>query len=225
MVKQWDRIFKKYGKVFTKIQEDMPKVVKIFKKHNTKKVLDLGSGTGRHAIYLAKNGFKVYGIDISDEGIKITKNWLKENNLKADLKVGSIYKKLPYKDNFFDAIISTNTLHHERIETIRKAICEIERVLRSGGLIFITVRRRKFRKFYPKLTIIEKYGKQKTNYKVIEPRTYVPIEGGEKGLIHYLFNKELIRKEFENFKIHNIWVDSKRRHYCFLGELKNKKGR
>jgi len=222
MSKQWDRIFKKYGKVFTEIQEDIPKIVKIFKKHKAKKVLDLGSGTGRHIIYLAENGFKVYGIDISEEGIKITKNWLKENNLKADLKVGSIYKKLPYKDNFFDAIISTNTLHHGCIETIRKAIREIERVLKSDGLIFMTVRRRKFRKFYPKFTIIEKYGKQKTNYKVIEPRTYVPIDGGEKGLIHYLFNKELIRKEFENFKIHNIWVDSNRRYYCFLGELKNK---
>lgn len=85
---------------------------------------------------------------------------------------------------------------------------------------FITVRKRKFKRFYPKLTIIEKYGKQKTRYKVIAPRTYIPIEGGEKGLIHYLFNKESIRKEFNNFKIHDIWVDSVGRHYCFLAELK-----
>ncbi|XOB41730.1 MAG: class I SAM-dependent methyltransferase [Candidatus Nealsonbacteria bacterium] len=220
-MKQWDKIFKKYGKVFTKIERDLPKIVKIFKKHNVKKVLDLGSGTGRHVIYLAKNGFEVYGIDISEEGIKITKNWLRENELKAGLKVGSIYKKLQYKDNFFDAVISTSTIHHARIKTIRKAIKEIERILKPGGLIFITVRKRKLKKFWPKSTIIEKYGKQKSSYKVIGPRTYIPIEGGEKGLIHYLFNKELIKKEFKNFKINNIWIDSKRRHYCFLGELKN----
>lgn len=218
-MKQWDKVFKKYGKVFTGTQEDIPKIAKIFKKHGVKKILDLGSGSGRHIIYFAKSGFDVYGVDISKQGIKITKEWLKKEKLQADLKIGSIYKKLPYKDSFFEAIISTNAVHHEKIKNIRKAIREIERVLKPKGLIFITVRKRKFRKFYPKFTIIEKYGKQKTNYKIIGPRTYVPTEGGEKGLIHYLFNKELIKKEFKNFKLFDIWVDSNKRHYCFLGEL------
>jgi len=220
-MKQWNKIFKKYGKVFLEPQEDIEKVVDLFKKHGVKKVLDLGCGTGRHIIYLAKNGFDVYGVDIAEQGIKITKDWLKKEKLQADLRVGSIYKKLPYRDNFFDAVISTNTVHHEKIENIRKAILEIERVLKPRGLIFITVRKRKFKKFYPKLTIIERYGRQKSRYKVIDSRTYVPIEGGEKDLIHYLFNKKLIRKEFKSFKILNIWVDSNKRHYCFWGELKS----
>jgi ubiquinone/menaquinone biosynthesis C-methylase UbiE len=219
-MKQWNRIFKKYGKVFLKPQEDMAKIVKLFKKHDILKILDLGSGTGRHVIYLTKKKFDVYGIDIAEEGIEITKKWLQKEGLTANLKVGSIYKRLPYKNSFFDAIISTNTIHHGKIKNIRKAIKEIERILKPKGLIFITVRKRKFKKFYPKFTIIEKYGKQKSKYKVIESRTYMPIEGGEKGLIHYLFNKELIRKEFNNFKIYDIWVDSKKRHYCLLAELK-----
>lgn len=105
-MQQWNKIFKKHGKVFFEHYDEMPKIVKIFKKHNVEKILDLGCGSGRHTVYLAKKGFKVYGFDISTEGIKLTKNWLKENNLKANLKIGSIYKKLPYKDNFFDAVIS-----------------------------------------------------------------------------------------------------------------------
>ena len=219
-MKQWNKIFQQYGKVFTKPQEDLPRIVKLFKKKSVRKILDLGCGTGRHIIYFAKNNFDVYGIDIAEEGIKITKEWLKKEKLQANLKIGSIYEKLPYKDNFFDAVISTSTIHHARIKKIQKTIQEIERVLKPKGLIFITVRKRKFRRFYPKLTIIEKYGKQKARYKVIAPRTYVPIEGGEKGLIHNLFNKKLIRKEFKDFKIYDIWVDSIGRHYCFLGELK-----
>lgn len=216
-MKQWNEIYKNHGKVFLKPQESLPKINDFFRKQKVKKVLDLGSGTGRHIIYLAQNKFDVYGIDIAEAGIKITKKWLAEEGSVAHLKVGSIYEKLPYGDNYFDAIISTNTIHHEKIANIRKAISEIERVLKPGGLIFITVRKRKFRKFYPDLAIIEKYGKQKSRYKVIGPRTYVPIEGGEKGLIHYLFNKELIKKEFKNFKISDIWLDSEKRHYCFLG--------
>jgi len=218
-MKQWDKIFKWYGRLFTKPQEDLPKIVKLFKKQGVKTVLDLGCGSGRHTVYLAKHGFRVYGIDIAPKGIKMTKDWLEKQNLEANLKIGSIYKRLPYKDDFFDAVISTQVIHHERIQNIRKAIKEIEKILKPKGLIFITVRKRKFKKFWPKSTIIEKYGKQKSRYKVVEPRTYIPIEGGEKGLIHYLFNKELIKKEFKNFKIYNIWVDSKKRHYCLLAEL------
>lgn len=219
-MKQWDKIFKRYGKVFITPHEDMPKIVKIFKKHHVKKVLDLGFGSGRHVIYLAKHGFEVYGIDISLEGKKITNAWLKNKNLKGNLKIGSIYKKLPFGDNFFDAVISTSSIHHERIQNVRKAIAEIERILKPRGLIFITVRKRKFMRFRPQLKIIELFIGKKTKYKVIAPRTYLPTEGGEKGLPHYLFNKELIKKELKNFKINDIWVDSDSRHYCFLGELK-----
>ena len=202
-MQQWNKIFKKKGKVFIKVQEDIPKILSLFKKHNIKKILDLGCGSGRHTVYFAKRGFDVFGIDISKEGVNITRSWLKKENLQADLKIGSIYNKLPYPDNFFDAVISTNVIHHNKIQNIRKTIKEIERILKPKGLIFITVRKRKFRRFYPKLTIIEKYGKQKTRYKVIEYRTYAPIEGGEKGLLHYLFNKKLLKKEFKNFNIHN----------------------
>lgn len=218
-MKQWNEIFKKYGKVFTETHEDLPKIAKIFKERNAKKILDLGSGTGRHVIYLAKQGFDVYGFDIAEEGIKITKEWLEKENLQANLKVGSIYDKLPYPDKFFDAIISTSAIHHAKIEDIREAIRELERVLKLQGLIFFVIRKRKFRN-WTKHKIIEKYGKQKTNYKVVADRTYVPIEGGEKGLVHYLFNKQLLKKELKNFKILNIWIDLDKRHYCLLGKLK-----
>lgn len=218
-MRQWNKIFKRRGKVFEKPKEEMSKILKIFKRRKVKKVLDLGCGSGRHVIFLVKHGFNVYGFDIANEGIKIAKQWLKKEKLKANFKIGSIYKKLPYEDNFFNAVISTHAIHHGKIEDIRKAIHELERVLKPGGLIFVTFRKRKFRKYYSKGTIIEKYGQRKVNYKVIGPRTYAPTEGGEKGLIHYLFNKKLIRKEFKNFKINELWVSPNGRHYCIVAQL------
>ncbi len=109
MEKHWDKIFREKGKVFAKPQKDIPKIVRLLKQKGVKRVLDLGCGSGRHLVYLAKEGFEVYGIDIAKYGIKIAKNWLREKGLKANLKIGNIYQKLPYSNDFFDAIISTQT--------------------------------------------------------------------------------------------------------------------
>lgn len=209
--KAWDRTYKKEGKIFVGVQEDMPKIVKFFRKNKVKKVLDLGCGSGRHLVFLAKNGFEVYGIDIAKHGIKIAKEWLKRERLKADLRVGDIYKRLPYKDNFFDAIISIKTLHHGKIEWIRRAIKEIKRILRPNGLIFVTIRKHLPKKYIPKDKL---YG-----IKWIAPRTYIILGGPDKGMPHYRFNKKILRKEFKGFKIIDLWVDSES-YYCLLGQVK-----
>lgn len=220
-MKQWDKIFKRRGKFFFKINKELSKIVKIFKENKVKKILDLGCGTGRHTLYLSKQGFEVCGIDIADTGIRIAKKWLKDNNLKAEFKVNNIYKKLPYFDNAFDAVISTNTIHHAKIENIRKVIKEIERVLKPGGLIFINCRKRAFQKSWLKTGVSEiNWEKQSTPFKVIASRTYMPLTGQEKGLAHYLFNKSLLKKEFKNFKNIKIWVEKNKRHYCLFGKKK-----
>ncbi|MEM5879617.1 MAG: class I SAM-dependent methyltransferase [Candidatus Aenigmatarchaeota archaeon] len=208
----WDKLFKKEGKPYKKILEDMRKIVKFFKKRNVRRILDLGCGTGRHLVYLAKQGFEVYGLDISEQGIKIARKYLKKEKVEGKLKVGDIYKKLPYEDDFFDAIVSTKVLHHADIKNIRKLIREMERILKPSGLIFITVAKRKPKKEIPK----EKLWK----IKFIAPRTFMSLTGSEKGMIHFWFNKKLLRKEFKNFKIYDIWIDSED-HYALLGELKD----
>jgi len=186
-MKQWNNIFRKKGKVFLELQEDIPRIVSLFKKKGVKKVLDLDCGSGRHTVYLAKHNFEVYGIDIAPVGIKLTKDWLRQEHLHADLRMGSIYRKLPYKDNFFDALIAVQVINHGKIESIRKLIKEMERILKPKGLIFITARRRILRNW-----LINSIKKEifrgsngieilKTDYKIIGSRTYVPIEGGEKA--------------------------------------------
>jgi SAM-dependent methyltransferase len=202
----WNETFKERGKVFTKPQEDIQKIVKLFKNHNVKRVLDLGCGSGRHLVFLAKNGFDVYGIDMAKSGIKISKNWLDKEGLKANLRVGDIYKKLPYKNNFFDAIVSTQTLHHEKIGKIRNLIKEIERILKTNGLIFITVLDLKF--------------VPNRNKRQIAPRTFILLKGNDVGIPHYSFNKNILRKELKNFNVLDFWHESFGSHYCLLCQKK-----
>jgi len=196
--KIWEKIFQQYGKVFTDPHWDMPQVVKELQDIKANKVLDLGSGTGRHVIYLARNGFSVYGLDNSQEGINTTKQWLKTKKLTAKLILQEMTKKLPWENNFFDAIISVQVIHHANIATITKIIAELERVLKKGGFIFITV---------PKLK------NQAMKYKKIEQNTYVPLDGWEKGLPHHYFTQEELEDFFFNFNIVDIHLD-RMNHYC-----------
>jgi len=191
-----------------KPQKDMPSVVELFKERGVKRVLDLGCGSGRHLVYLAEQGFETFGIDITERAIELAANWLKERGLRAEVSIGSIFERLPYEDDFFDAIVTTKVINHGRIEDIRKAIKEIERVLKPKGLIFIEVR--KERK-------VKESKRQSTKSEIIDPRTVVSMTGKEKGVIHYMFNKAILIKEFKNFRIIDFWVDSQA-YYCFVGE-------
>jgi len=206
--KTWDKIFRE-EEVISQPQEDMPKITKTFKEHGVKKVLDLGCGSGKHTVYLADQGFEVYGIDISTEGLKKTRERLKERGLRAILTFGSIYKRLPYPDNFFNAIICIRTINHARIESIRRAIKEIKRILKPEGFLFVTTRRKREKE-------------KRLLFKVIAPHTYIPLEGREKGIVHYLFTKKSLQEAFRSFKT-EIWLDETKDYYCLLGTLKEPK--
>ncbi|MDP2919715.1 MAG: class I SAM-dependent methyltransferase [Dehalococcoidia bacterium] len=114
-------------------------MVALFGARNVRRVLDLGCGAGRHVIYLAQKGYEVYGLDSSAEGLKMAGELLAETNLTAELASASMYKPLPYPDSFFDALVCTKALNHGAIESIRRAIREMERVLKPGGILFLVV--------------------------------------------------------------------------------------
>ena len=204
----WDDIFSEKGRVFTEPHPDMKKIAKIFKEKNIQKILDIGFGTGRHIIFFSKKGFEIYGFDASPKGLSLAQQWLTEEGLTAELILHKMEKKFPYPDNFFDAIISIQVVHHNKIKDILITVDEIERVLKKGGIIFIT---------FPKL-------KGRTNLdewklKEIETGTYIPQNGPEKGLPHHFFTKEEIHDVFCSFNLLEVY-DDRKRHRAILGVKK-----
>jgi SAM-dependent methyltransferase len=199
--KAWDERFRKEGKVFEHPHEDLWSIVDLLKEKGSKRILDLGSGSGRHLVYLAKNGFSAYGLDNSPAGIDIAKKWLEREGLFADMKLQEMTDRLPYADNFFNAVISVQVIHHAKADLIQKIIKEIERVLKKGGFVFITV---------PKLRT---QGKEFTQ---IEPNTFIPLDGPEKGLPHHYFTPRELHMFFAGFSVIDIHLDSTN-HYCLSG--------
>ena len=194
----WNEIFKQRGRVFTEPHEDMPRVLQLLKDRDASTVLDLGSGTGRHVVYLARHGFSVFGLDNSPEGIRVTRQWLADAGLEADLRLQSMTERLPYEDTFFDAVISVQVIHHALIATIHEIAQEITRVLKRGGFLFVTV---------PTLK------NQGATFEQVEPNTFVPLDGPEKGLPHHYFTPEELRRVFGGFDVAELHLDAAK-HHC-----------
>ena len=74
---------------------------------------------------------EVFGIDVSDYAIENC-----HPEVKNYLKVGNA-KKLDFEDNYFDLVISINTIHNLELEECISSIKEISRVSKSNA--FITV--------------------------------------------------------------------------------------
>jgi len=67
------------------------------------KILDIGCGTGRHSIELAKRGYNVFGIDLSDSMLQKAQENAKRENVHVTFKKHDA-RRLPFTSEF-DVII------------------------------------------------------------------------------------------------------------------------
>jgi ubiquinone/menaquinone biosynthesis C-methylase UbiE len=83
----------------------------------TVRILEVGCGTGANVWFVAREGFAAYGIDGSAIAInKAAKRMSDEGIGNVSLVVGDIIK-LPYEDNFFDAVIDNECIYSNNKST------------------------------------------------------------------------------------------------------------
>jgi ubiquinone/menaquinone biosynthesis C-methylase UbiE len=94
------------------------------------KVLDVASGTGETACYLAESlGCEVTGIDVSPPMVERARRKAGERGVRATFDTGDAHA-LPFEDGAFDAVISECTMC---LLDKEKALAEMVRVAKSGG--------------------------------------------------------------------------------------------
>jgi ubiquinone/menaquinone biosynthesis C-methylase UbiE len=101
------------------------------------KVLEVGAGTGRYSLQLAKEGYDVTSIEYVEHNLEILKSKITPN-MKIRAEQGDALDLSRFEDNTFDVTLVLGPLYHLfNDEDINKAISEAIRVTKKGGIIFI----------------------------------------------------------------------------------------
>lgn len=119
------------------IAEDYPN--KIYKyllpKVKNKIVLDLGCGTGKFMQKFYKEADKYYGLDLSNEQLKIAKEKVERDNVQF---ICCSAENIPLPNNSIDVIISTWVLGTIlEVGRRNKVLDEMKRVLKKDGSIYL----------------------------------------------------------------------------------------
>jgi SAM-dependent methyltransferase len=169
--------------------------VEVFIRQITKapglEAVDLGCGVGRHALYLAREGYNVTAIDLSTNGLNHLHQEAVEEGLKIDLRIAAmtdlrhlqryLMPEPPGADEergiptaAIDYLLAWNVIYHGDLDTLRGSLGEIARVLRPGGWF--------------QGTLLSKHNANFRLGKEIAPDTWVNADMDDKGHPHCYLN-------------------------------------
>lgn len=110
------------------------------------RVLDLGSGGGRHSFALLRKGARVVALDYNMAEVQSTDEMFaamrEEGEVPADADATAVRAdayNLPFPDASFDLVVAAEVLEH--LHDDARAYAELARVLKPGGRIAVTVPR------------------------------------------------------------------------------------
>lgn len=125
-----------YYEIFSQAEDYENKVADYLKEISKDKiVLDAGCGTGKFLNVLENNASKYIGIDLSND--QLSKAKVKSVKKNSEF-ICSNLSKIPLEDNSIDLIVSSWVLGTiTDIQERSKAISELKRLLKLGGIIIL----------------------------------------------------------------------------------------
>jgi 2-polyprenyl-3-methyl-5-hydroxy-6-metoxy-1,4-benzoquinol methylase len=139
--REWDKIYREYplNTLGWELGKPRPIIIKfIQEKMITKgKILDICCGVGTNSIYLAKNGFSVYAIDISPTAIQCAQKEAKKSNVRIDFIISN-FVALSFINEVFDFVFDMGCFHHVTLNDRIDFIKGINRVLKKNAYYIVT---------------------------------------------------------------------------------------
>ncbi|MEH7459965.1 SAM-dependent methyltransferase [Bacillus pseudomycoides] len=104
---------------------------------NSGKVLELGCGPGRNAIYFAEKGCLVDAVDLSQESIQWATERAKEKNVNINFICSNIFD-LQIEEGTYDIVYDSGCFHHIAPHRRMSYINLVKKALKPGGYFAIT---------------------------------------------------------------------------------------
>ncbi|MBZ9572426.1 class I SAM-dependent methyltransferase [Patescibacteria group bacterium] len=172
-------------------------------------VLEAGCGDGFFIPnLLKKNPKKIIGIDISKWLLDYAKKRIKSK--KVEFHQIDLTKKLNFKNNFFDIIVSYNVL--QEIKDISTSIKEMARVLKKGGRLIISITHPLYHLFLSATETRNSSSLENLKrYPKVEPIHSSAIKGFEKSFVVYrkpisLYVNEIVKNGLKIIEMKDILV-------------------
>lgn len=99
------------------------------------RVLDLGCAYGRDCKFFVNKGLETHGVDLSPKMIEKARSYVKN----AKFHIMDMLD-LKFKESFFDGVWCSATLLHVKKKEVPKALSEIKRVLKKGGVLYLALK-------------------------------------------------------------------------------------
>ena len=103
-------------------------------------VLDIACGSGYGTDMLAKSAKEAYGVDISPDAIQHANEHYSATNLHFQQGAAG---KSDFPDNFFDVVVTYETIEHLTVAVAKEYLADIFRVLKAGGQLFVSTPNRR----------------------------------------------------------------------------------
>jgi ubiquinone/menaquinone biosynthesis C-methylase UbiE len=136
----WDRIYHRYQPESLPWELGKPRRVLVELVDSGRvapgKALDLCCGAGTNPIYMAKKGFNVAALDISDKAVEYAKEQAFRVNVSINFLVAT-FLRLPFKSEEFDFAFDFGCFHHVEVKNRTTFIKGVYRVLKPKGTFFL----------------------------------------------------------------------------------------
>jgi malonyl-CoA O-methyltransferase len=99
-------------------------------------VLDVGAGTGRHALRIAERGARVTAVDFSEEMLARARQKAGAEDVRWLMH--DVARPLPFAANSFDRVLSALVLEHIPVDELATFFLDLGRVVRDDGVIVVT---------------------------------------------------------------------------------------
>jgi len=184
------------------------------KQRRAREILDVGCGAGRNTVFLAREGFKVVGLDISRTAVKLASKRADDENVMNCMFVAGSFLDLPFSDAHFDAAFSSYGIENVPLSGIKKALSEMKRAVRDLGLVLVTLHSTRHWRFGK--------GSQTGPNTFL---TYDTIKGKQFRFVTYFFREEDARRLFQKLNLKILLIrevvritDKQRAHWIVVSE-------